>query len=66
MEKFNNLGRKWLEELNNTYEHTIIDLESFDIESAHRLYSNIDAFQEEVNLEFSIILGKNKKFKFLN
>ena len=57
-------GRKWLEELNKSYEHTVIDLESYDIESAHKLYSNIDDFQEKVNFEFSTILNKIKELKF--
>jgi len=63
IDELNQLGRKWLEELNKSYEHSIIDLELFDIESAKNLYNGLEDFQEITNLEFSIILEKIKKLK---
>jgi len=56
-------GADWLQELNKSYEHSIIDLSCFDYESANNLYKNIDEFHKEVNSEFTLILEKIKNIK---
>lgn len=68
LDNFNYLGRKWLEELYNSYKNTIMDLDSFDIESANNLYNSLNDFQEEIGSELSTLIGKIKsvKFKLLN
>ena len=57
------MGAKWLEELNKSYEHTIINLELFDTESTKDLYDKLNELQDEVNREFSLTLEKIKKLK---
>ncbi|MHA1489662.1 MAG: ADP-ribosylation factor-like protein [Promethearchaeota archaeon] len=59
----NIIGRKWLEKLNKSYEHMIINLELFDLEHAKALYKELDMLHNEMNLNFSVTLEKIKKLK---
>jgi len=56
-------GRKWLEDLNKSYEEMIINLEIFDTEHAKILYSKMDELYKRVNIKFSMTLEKIKKLK---
>jgi len=56
-------GRKWLEDLNKSYEEMIINLEIYDTEHAKILYTKMDELYERVNVEFSMTLEKIKKLK---
>ena len=56
-------GRKWLEDLNKSYEEMIINLEIFDTEHAKVLYSKMDELYKRVNIKFSMTLEKIKKLK---
>jgi GTPase SAR1 family protein len=56
-------GRKWLEDLNKSYEEMIINLEIFDTEHAKILYSKMDELYKRVNVKFSMTLEKIKKLK---
>lgn len=57
------LGRKWLEELNKSYQNMIINSEIMDKEHAQILYSEIDELYDEINREYSVTLEKVKKLK---
>lgn len=57
------LGKKWLEELNNSYQSMIINSEVMDKERAQILYNEIDQLYDDISKEFSITLEKIKKLK---
>jgi len=57
------LGRNWLDELNNSYQNMIINSEIMDKEHAQILYNNIDELYDDINKEFSVTLEKVKKLK---
>jgi GTPase SAR1 family protein len=56
-------GVNWLKRLNKLYESTIIKTKFFDRESAKSFYDDLDNFQKDVNIEYSLILEKIKKLK---
>ncbi len=58
-----NLGRNWLEELNEYYNNLIINLEIYDLRSAQKLYSKIDELFERVKLKNVLTLERMKKLK---
>jgi len=57
------IGRNWLEQLNNSYQNMIINSEIMDKENAQVLYNKIDELYNEINQEFSVTLEKVKKLK---
>jgi GTPase SAR1 family protein len=57
------LGRNWLDELNNSYQSMIINSEFMDKENAQILYNKIDELYDDIKKEFSIALEKVKKLK---
>ena len=57
------LGRNWLDELNNSYQNMIINSEIMDKEHAQILYNKIDELYDDINKEFSVTLEKVKKLK---
>ena len=63
LSSLNITGRKWLEELNKSYEHMVINLELFDLEQAKALYKELDMIHDEMNLNFSVTLEKIKNLK---
>ena len=56
-------GRKWLEELNSSYQNMVINSEIMDNENAQILYNKIDELYDDINKEFSVTLEKVKKLK---
>ena len=56
-------GKKWLEELNKSYQNMVINSEIMDKENAQVLYSKIDDLYDDINKEFSVTLEKVKKLK---
>ncbi len=56
-------GRKWLSELNDSYQSKVINSEIFDNKQAKDLYSKIDGLYNEISKQFSITLEKIKKLK---
>ena len=56
-------GRKWLENLNQTYNQMVINLEIYDLENAQKLYNKVDELFARVNVNFSFTLEKIKKLK---
>jgi hypothetical protein len=56
-------GVNWLKQLNILYKKIIKNTEFYDLESAKGIYDNLDNFQRDVNIEYSIILEKIKKLK---
>jgi DNA-binding PadR family transcriptional regulator len=57
------LGREWLQKLNDTYNDMIIKLEIYDIENAQELYNQIDELFNRVSIKYSLTLEKIKKLK---
>ncbi len=57
------IGRNWLEQLNNSYQNMIINSEIMDKENAQVLYNKIDELYDKVNQEFSVTLEIVKKLK---
>ena len=57
------IGRKWLEELNKSYQNMIINSEIIDKEHAQVLYGKIDELYDDINKRFSVTLEKVKKLK---
>lgn len=57
------IGRKWLDELNKSYQNMIINSELMDKEHAQILYNKIDELYDDINKEFSVTLEKVKKLK---
>ena len=56
-------GRKWLEELNSSYQNMVINSEIMDNKNAQILYNKIDELYDDINKEFSVTLEKVKKLK---
>ncbi len=56
-------GANWLNRLNILYKNIIISTDFYDLESAKNIYDDLDNFQRDVNIEYSIILEKIKKLK---
>ena len=57
------LGQKWFNELNETYNNMIINLEIYDLENAQQLYSKIDDLFSRVAVSYSLTLERIKKLK---
>jgi len=57
------LGKEWLEKLNNTYNNMIINLEIYDLENAQGLYNKIDELFNRANVKYSLTLERIKKLK---
>ncbi len=57
------IGKKWLEALNNYYEDMIIKLEIYDTEHAKILYNKMDELYQRVSVKYSVTLEKIKKLK---
>ncbi len=57
------MGRKWLEDLNEYYESMIINLETYDTEHAKILYNKMDDLFQRVSVKYSLALEKIKKLK---
>jgi predicted transcriptional regulator len=56
-------GRKWLGDLNKSYEDMIINTDIFDNEHAKYLYNQIDELYNDINKELSVTLERVKKLK---
>jgi len=57
------IGQKWFNDLNETYNDMIINLEIYDLENAQQLYSKIDDLFSRVNVKYSLTLERIKKLK---
>lgn len=57
------IGKGWLEELNESYKELIFKLETYDDEQAQVLYSKIEALYNRIDIKFSLILEKIKVMK---
>lgn len=57
------LGQKWFNELNETYNNMIINLEIYDLENAQQLYYKIDDLFSRVAVSYSLTLERIKKLK---
>ena len=57
------IGKKWLEELNDTYNNMIIKLEIYDLENAQELYNKIDDLFSRASVKYSLTLERIKKMK---
>ncbi len=62
--KLEQVGRKWLEELNKSYNHMIVNLEFYDVEHAKNLYSELNEIQRIIREDFTHSLEKVKNLKF--
>lgn len=56
-------GKKWLNELNDSYQSKVINSEIFDNKQAKDLYTKIDGLYDDISKQFSITLEKIKKLK---
>ena len=57
------IGKKWLKELNESYQKMVFSSEIIDKENAQNLYNKIDKLYDDINKEFYITLEKVKKLK---
>ncbi len=57
------LGQKWLNNLNETYNSMIINLEIYDLENAQQLYIKIDDLFSRLDVNYSLTLERIKKLK---
>ena len=56
-------AKKWLGNLNKSYQNMVINLEIIDLKHGKLLYEQIDDLYDKINQKFSITLDKIKKLK---
>ena len=57
------LGQEWFNDLNDTYNNMIINLEIYDLENAQQLYCKIDDLFSRIAVNYSLTLERVKKLK---